>query len=551
MSWLVEQALWALGEEMAFGRAVGQGCAELVGSAGPESRRIYTERVRAALRTGPTLGRIMAECLPSVLAHGDAECLERFTCAWDAMGRKGSYALREPLLALGPVLAEGGRAAAAVYLDLLRVVFASDAGYPECRNFAALLPKALLGLDPRRRRFQLGELLDLARVDRTLIEPFLAGMAKGLRLLREDALRQFVQHALAVHRRHPDAAARALALESETARDQLRLLQVSVGCGQVQDRLRRYLHARTGLGLVVRPLSELPAARAASLGRGRMVCSDGDAIYLPDEIDRFDRRDENERLYRLLVRLEASLHEFGTFDFELERALELLPGRMGRSRGRAARPRAAGHRAVPVRFPGPGGWPRTPSPSSSSAAFVSALRTGIPASCGGGTRSCRPCSGRDREGAAADPLAELFARVALGLGVAPGGEPEAEIAAAFEREVTAASPVEAAGGLAARYCASCATPRAGGLTPPFGWRPWPNPAAAGDAARERVVGRLAEALSRHGIRARRSDLRRRLRDGGGRLADRDLQELGRSDAALILELARAGGGARRRWVRAG
>ena len=541
MSWLVEQALWALGEEMAFGRAVGQGCAELVGSAGPESRRSYTERVRAALRTGPTLGRIMAECLPPVLAHGDAECLERFTCAWDAMGRKGSYALREPLLALGPVLAEGGRAAAAVYLDLLRVVFASDAGYPECRNFAALLPKALLGLDPRRRHFQLGELLDLARVDRNLIEPFLAGMAKGLRLLREDALRQFVQHALAVHRRHPDAAARALALESETARDQLRLLQVSVGCGQVQDRLRRYLHARTGLGLVVRPLSELPAAQAASLGRGRMVCSDGDAIYLPDEIDRFDRRDENERLYRLLVRLEASLHEFGTFDFELERALDFCPAGWG---GRAAVPPDPARPDIDRFLSG------FPDPVLAADAFtifeLGRIRLCLADGYPGLVRRWYPLLQavfrEGREGAAADPLAELFARVALGLGVAPSGEPEAEIAAAFEREVTAASPVEAAGGLAARYCASCATPRAGGLTPPFGWRPWPNPAAAGDAARERAVGRLAEALSRHGIRARRSELRRRLRDGGGRLTARDLQELCRSDAALIPELARAGGG---------
>jgi nitric oxide reductase NorD protein len=541
ISWLVEQALWALGEEVAFGRAVGQGCAELVGAADREARRKYTERVREALRTGPTLGRIMAESLPPVLAHGDVETLERFTLAWDVMCRKGSYTLREPLLALGPVLAAGDRASAAAYLDLLRAVFDSGADYAECRNFAAVLPKALLGLDPRRRRFQIGELLELARVDRRLIEPFLGGMAKGLRLLREDALRQFVQHAAATYRRHPDAAGRALALESENAREQLGRLQVSVGCGQVQDRLRRYLHARTGLGLAVRPLSELPAGRAASSGHGRMVCSDSAAIYLPDEIDRFDCRDENERLYRLLVRLEASLHEFGTFDFELEKALALCPAGWGR---RAAVPPDSEEPDI-ERF-----LSRFPDPGLAADVFtifeLGRIRLCLADGYPGLVRRWYPLLQavfrEEREGAGADPLGDLFARVALGIENAPAGEAEAEIATAFAREVSAASPVEAAAGLAARYCAAF-TGRAGGLSPPFGWRPWPNPAAAGDVALERAAGRLAEVLARRGMRAGRSELRRRLRDGGGRLTPRDLQELGRSDDSVITELARAGGGA--------
>jgi hypothetical protein len=541
LAWLVEQALWALGEGPSFGRTVGRGCAELLGAGCRAARLVFAERVRTALRTGPTLGGIMAEVLPPVLAHGDASTLERFTLAWDAMGRKGSYALREPLLALGPVLASGDRASAGVYLELLRAVFDSDAGYPECRSFAAVLPQALRSLGARRRRFQLEAMLTLARTDRRLIEPFLEGLAAGLRLLRKDDLARFLQHALASGRRHPDAVGRTLALGSAAAREQARLLQVSVGCGQVQDGLRRYLHARTGLGLAVRPLSELPAGWAASLGRDRLVCSDHAAIYLPDEVERFESRDENERLYRLLVRLEASFHEFGTFDFELERAVDLCPAGWGdRVPGRCD-PAAPDIERFLSAFPDPA------LASDLFAVFeLGRIRLRLAESYPGLVRRWYPLLQavfrEERAESAVTPLEELFACVALGTGAAPSGGAEAEIAEAFAREITAASPVEAAGGLTARYGAASPA-RAGRLRPPFGWRPWPNPAAALDPVLERTTARLMEVLARHGLRWRRADVRRLLREGGGRLAARGLQDIGRSDETIRRELERAAGGA--------
>jgi hypothetical protein len=71
---------------------------------------------------------------------------------------------------------------------------------------------------------------------------------------------------------------------------------VNVGFSQVRDRLQRYLQARTGLALALRPLSEVAAA--PGLAPGARVCSDGHAIYLPVEIGRFARRQDNLRLVR-------------------------------------------------------------------------------------------------------------------------------------------------------------------------------------------------------------------------------------------------------------
>src|SRR5512137_1505802 len=75
---LVEDTLWALGVEASFGRAVALGYAELAGEVPAERLEAFRGCLHDAGDTGPTLGRIMAECLPPVLAHGDGETLVRF-----------------------------------------------------------------------------------------------------------------------------------------------------------------------------------------------------------------------------------------------------------------------------------------------------------------------------------------------------------------------------------------------------------------------------------------------------------------------------------------
>ncbi len=72
----------------------------------------------------------------------------------------------------------------------------------------------------------------------------------------------------------------------------------------------------------VRPLSDVPAALADDLSEGSMACSDGQAIYLPDRIDHFPVKNDNRRLFKDLTRFEAGRVEFGSFDFDLERALD-------------------------------------------------------------------------------------------------------------------------------------------------------------------------------------------------------------------------------------
>ncbi len=52
------------------------------------------------------------------------------------------------------------------------------------------------------------------------------------------------------------------------------------------------------------------------------VFSDEQAIYLPQEIDIFSTRKKNQDLYKGLAKLESAMLEFGTYDFDAEKALE-------------------------------------------------------------------------------------------------------------------------------------------------------------------------------------------------------------------------------------
>jgi hypothetical protein len=552
---LVSETLWALAVEPSFGQAVAAGYAELLGAVSPERLDAYRRSVRTGGQAGPTQGRIMAECLPPVLVHGGADILPRFHRVWATMARHGSYTLRGPLLALGFLLQAGDLRAAAAYLDVLQEAFTTDLRYEEARYFVGALPRAALHPARPRRLRQLIELRRVLAVDRRLAEPFLAGLERGLGLLGEKALEEFVAAALQNHERHRGLGTRFLALESRSGRERFAALQVSVGIAQVQDRLRRYLHARTGLALCLRPLSALPAVCRAAMEDERMVCSDGEAIYVPDEIGAFGTKDDNTALYTALVRLEASFHEFGTLDFDLQRAVERCrAAEAGFERGWGAMRATESGLATGVsagsdlsRF-----FDCFPDRALSADLFTvfemgrirHCLRRRYP----GLVQRVYPllrATALDAQRHRPVPAfcAGLLLRVALGVPRTDWAHPEAgrdaaltAAAVAFEERIDAESPVEASAELTARFfeTAAALTPAAGGggragsrsfLAPPFGWRPWPNPAMDGAAAFEAAARRLQALLAAAGHAAYKSDIRRRLAANAGSLTPQDVRQL--------------------------
>ena len=176
----------------------------------------------------------------------------------DVMLAKGSYTLEDPLKALSKLLYSLDIESASAHLDLMAAVFAEDLSYVQCQHFALALPKAVLSFDASRRIWQIRQLQRVIRTDIRLADPFLEGFPKGLHLLSKEALKCFVSQGLEKLRHSRKLAAKFLSLESKLGSDTFAEMQVTVPLSQVQGQLSRYLRARTGLPISVRPLTDLP-----------------------------------------------------------------------------------------------------------------------------------------------------------------------------------------------------------------------------------------------------------------------------------------------------
>ncbi|MFC1812742.1 nitric oxide reductase activation protein NorD [Thermodesulfobacteriota bacterium] len=319
---LVEETLWGLSQEVSFGHAIATGYIHLVGEESERNLGQYCNLVREAGRTGPMLGRLMATYLVPVLKYGDGRLLESFRQTVDVMLEKGAYTLQKPLESLSSLLNQQDVEAGSVYLDLLCVTFSQDLSYGQCQHFSYTLPKAVLAFSSSRRVWQIEQLQRVIAADFRLADPFLEGLENRLYLLSKGALSRFVSLGLAKLKQDRKLAEKFLSLESKLGIDTFADMQVTVPISQVQHQLNRYLRARTGLPISVRPLSSLSKAVMKEYNKEAAVLSDGKFIYLPGEISTFAHKSENIKLYKCLARLEAGYYEFGTFDFDLERAME-------------------------------------------------------------------------------------------------------------------------------------------------------------------------------------------------------------------------------------
>ena len=319
---LVEETLWGLAREISFGRTLAIGYADLIGDVDLKKIFRYRDLVRNFGRNGPTLGRIMAEHLVPVIKYGDKHFLKRFLQTLEIMLNKGTYTLKDPLRVLSELLNGNQIEAASATLDLLGDIFSQDMSYVQSQHFAHILPGAVRAFSSSKRAWQTEQLGRVIKADCHLADFFLDGLEKGLDLLSKEALNRFVSVGLEKLKRNPKLTKKFLSLESKLGIDTFTDMQVTIHISRVRQQLNRYLMARTGLAVSVRPLSLLPDSLLTDPHKIIFVCSDGKFIYLPDEISHFPQKAENIALYKCLARLEAGHYEFGTFDFDLEKAME-------------------------------------------------------------------------------------------------------------------------------------------------------------------------------------------------------------------------------------
>jgi nitric oxide reductase NorD protein len=320
VSLLADATIWGLSQGGGMGEALAKGFLSLIPKAPEERLEKYITLVRQAAKMGLTVGRIMATSLAPVLMVDD-RFLMHFQETLGFMQRKGTYTLAAPLEVLSEILSQGDVDCASVYLGLLATIFSQEITYNQSLRLVYLIPKAVSGFTVGRRKFQIQQLNKVAQTDFKLVDPFLDGLEKGTGLLDENALDDFVNQALIRYAQSPELGIKFLSLSSKVGKDTCAALGRAVPLSQVTAQLNRYLHARMGRSVTVKPLSELV------LGKNDVswVCTDGRHIFLPDEIDCHPTQYENLTLYKSLSRLEAGFFECRTFDFDLEKAADRYP----------------------------------------------------------------------------------------------------------------------------------------------------------------------------------------------------------------------------------
>ncbi|GAB6907027.1 von Willebrand factor type A [Desulfosarcina cetonica] len=543
----VDAIIQALAVELSYGYTLAEGVGRMLAGGAQDQLDRYLDQVVKAAAKGPTLATLLARHLPVVLTAKDAPMVDHVETAMQVMLKKGTYTLKAPLETLSALIGSGAMADAHAFLDLLTTTYTLDTTYNRTVYLTHTLTRAVDGFAGTRRLWQIRGLTRIMGVDERLADDYLQGLASGLRLLSETALNHFLDQAIHRYLRSPEAGVRFLSLESRQAREVCRELQVAVPLAAVRADLERYLNARTGRTISVRPLSALPGG---STETPPWVCCDGRAIYLPDEMDCLEDRPGNAALFNLITRLEAGSIEFGTFDLDAEKAfamadMPLPPAGTGST--------ASDLERLIHHFDRPG-LVLDLFTLYEQARIAHMVRKHYP----GLDRRLRQADstvlpavpGSAPVGGTLYPLYRHLTRQ-VPLSVAPPLGPIFQTMAerfhalmeegADSPQTSAQLTIEGYGGLA-DLARAASPPAYAPLRLPYGRRLDPDGFGPFDATYRRVAGEIKNQLNAHHIQVYRSDIERLLADRNGQLAESDLRQLIASrstttDTAAAVELS--------------
>lgn len=314
---LVEETVFGLSQERHLGLSVAHGLLQLAGRQDMPVLKHYARMVRQYAGRGPAGAKVVADHLPAILQLGDHSFAALFEKALTAAGVQGVHTLNDYMCPASRLL-PGDPAAARAYLDLLTSALARPLAYHRNLHLSQLIPDLCLKLAQYTGPAAIDQLKRLLAVDIRWADAFAEGLEKGLGLLSLQRLTKFIDTGLDKYTGRTGPGRQYFSLNTQFSRDIYDNLQTCVALSRISRQLNRYIRARTGQPVTVRPLSQLPSA-LQDVDPG--VCSSHAHIFLPDRLDR-PTKHENLCLYKALAGIESGCVEFGTFDFELSAAIQ-------------------------------------------------------------------------------------------------------------------------------------------------------------------------------------------------------------------------------------
>jgi nitric oxide reductase NorD protein len=330
MDALAGDILDALAHEAAFGRAVARAYVRIAREGSPDILDRYRQCLLPFAAHGPTLGRIMADALVPVALTNDAVFVDAFLSVAAIMRKKGTHTLADPMDALCRLLQNQEYSAARAFLALLAATYTRSLTFNRANLLTKTLPRSVMRLRPGVRAWQIDRLAAAMRRDDRLAEALWESLlATDLGLLSRAGLTEFMA---AAERRFADDEEKGLdfvGLRTLAGRAACDRLRTAVTLTEVQRALAAYAALRLGRGCAVHPVSA--PSGGVDQHAHTLVHSDGRGLYLAGVLDIYPDAHGNRELYRGLVRLECSVVEGRTHDFDMDKAADRLgyprPGR--------------------------------------------------------------------------------------------------------------------------------------------------------------------------------------------------------------------------------
>lgn len=321
---IVEMTLWSFNIEIQLGYTVFKGFEQIVSAKMTASIDTYIDQVKIYTSKGASLGILMADQLPLILIQKHSQLTSQFFYTLDTLYDIGLYILHRPFQSFKNVLESGDLNGSVAMLELFMNSFSKNLDFHQSKNLTQYLPQICESLQPEKRAFQIRQLTRVAQVDIQWLYACEHGLNNGLQSLNSQALETFIQTGIEKYEFQPEKGKSYFSIASEIARNVFDSLQTVYPLKLIHEKLINYIHARIGTFVSIRSIYHLPKQFQSST-QAYQVYNDSLCIYLPDEIAIFSNKKENRLLYKYLIRWEASFFEWGTYDFDLEKLIDMYP----------------------------------------------------------------------------------------------------------------------------------------------------------------------------------------------------------------------------------
>jgi hypothetical protein len=321
---IVEMTLWSFNIEIQLGYLVFKGFEKIISAKVADSIDTFIEQVKIYANKGTSLGLLIADHLPLILIQKNSELSSQFFFTLDTLFEIGLYILHRPLQSFKKILESGDLAGSLAMLELFLNSFSKELDFHQSKNLTQYLPQICESLQPEKRAFQIRQLIRVAQIDIQWIYACEKGFNNGLQSLHSQALETYIQTGIEKYESQPEKGILYFSIADEIARNVFESLQTVYPLRLIHERLTNYIHARIGLFVSIRSFSQLPKQFQLSK-QAFYIYNDSLCIYVPDEIGIFANKNDNRLLYKYLIRWEASFFEWGTYDFDLEKLIDMYP----------------------------------------------------------------------------------------------------------------------------------------------------------------------------------------------------------------------------------